>query len=220
MDGNPAVVTRALVFAGGDAPAPLPRLEAADYVVAADGGLAHALASGYTPDVVVGDLDSAHPGELAAVEAAGTHVERHPTAKDATDWELALRHVAAAGYKEVAIVGGGGGRLDHLIANALVLTNDEFAGLDLTWHVGTAVVVVARAASPARVRGRIGEYVSLLAVAGPADGVTTTGLRWSLQDETLPPATSLGVSNELAGEAATVSVTAGALLVIHERSAP
>lgn len=220
MDGNPAEITRALVFAGGDAPSPLPLLGQPDYVVAADGGLAHALAAGYTPDIVVGDLDSADPAELALVEAAGTRIERHPTAKDATDWELALHHVATAGYRKVTIVGGAGGRLDHLIANALVLTNDTFAGLDLTWHVGMAIVVVASSAKPARVSGRRGEYVSLLAAGGQADGVTTTGLRWPLQNATLAPGTSLGVSNELAHSEATVSVAAGTLLVIHEGKTP
>ena len=98
---------------------------------------------GLRPDVIVGDLDSADPEQVAETEATGTLVVRHPEDKDATDWELALRHVAAAGYERVIVLGGAGGRLDHLLANALVLTSDEFAGLSIQWHIGTTAVTVA-----------------------------------------------------------------------------
>ena len=45
---------------------------------------------GLTVDLLVGDLDSVSATGLAAAEAAGTAVERHPPAKDATDTELAI----------------------------------------------------------------------------------------------------------------------------------
>ena len=153
---------------------------------------------------------------MAEAEATGTLVVRHPADKDATDWELALRHVAAAGYERVIMLGGAGGRLDHLLANALVLTSDEFAALSIQWHIGTTAVTVARPGRTADVRGEPGEIVTLLTVGAPAEGVTTTGLRWGLKDDVLPAATSRGVSNELVARAGSVSISSGAVLVIHE----
>ena len=81
----------ALVIAGGDAPAPLDAtLASAPLVVAADSGVGHALALGLTVDLVIGDLDSAVPDDVARAAAAGARVHRFPADKDATDLELAL----------------------------------------------------------------------------------------------------------------------------------
>ena len=123
--------TLAIVVTGGDPPDP-DLVEALGLpvdgrvVVAADSGVAHALALGLVVDVAVGDFDSLDPGTLAAVEAAGTRVERHPVAKDATDLELALDVAIGLGVERVVVLGGHGGRLDHFLANALVLAAPQY----------------------------------------------------------------------------------------------
>ncbi|MFQ5554614.1 MAG: thiamine diphosphokinase [Acidimicrobiia bacterium] len=218
MDDSTERQPPALILASAEMPEPLPDVGNVTYVVAADGGLRHAVRLGVVPDVIVGDIDSADPDQLADAVATGAAVERHPADKDMTDWELALRHVRDAGYRTVVVVGGGGGRLDHLLANALSLASDEHSGLDVVWHVGTASVRVARRSSPVAVIGSPGETVTLLAIGGDATGVTTEGLRWKLTDGSLTPGSGLGISNELVAERATVSVNEGSLLVIQERS--
>src|SRR4051794_31431446 len=76
----------ALVIAGGDPPAPIDAvLAAAPLVVPADSGVAHALALGLRIALVIGDLDSAAPEDVARAVAAGARVDRHPADKDATD---------------------------------------------------------------------------------------------------------------------------------------
>ncbi|MFP5308620.1 MAG: thiamine diphosphokinase [Actinomycetes bacterium] len=208
--GRPVVV-----LAGGDpvAPAVAVGLPADAYVVAADSGLDHAAALGLDVDLVVGDLDSVSPQRLAAARAAGVEVEEHPTAKDATDLALALDAAAARGPADVVLVGGHGGRLDHLLANALVLADDRYAHLRLTARMGPATVTVVR--DRAELTGTRGELVSLLPVHGPAAGVTTVGLLYPLDGEDLAPGTTRGVSNELTGPRATVTVTDGVLLVVQ-----
>src|SRR5262249_11223939 len=52
--------------------------------------------------------------------AAGAVVERHPTAKDATDLELALLAARDRGAAEIVVVGGHGGGLDPLPAHLLL----------------------------------------------------------------------------------------------------
>ena len=210
----------ALVIAGGDLAGPLPDLDEHAYVVAVDGGLRHAVRLGIAPDVIVGDLDSVDGAQLASAIAAGVVVERHDVDKDATDWELALHHVRKAGYRSVVIVGGGGGRLDHLVANALTLASGDYSDLHVVWHIGPATVRVARPGSAVEIQGRRGDTVTLLAVGGEATGVTTSGLRWPLVDGVLPSGSSLGVSNELIEEEATITTAAGTLLIIHERAQP
>lgn len=218
MDKATTPASYAVLYAGGDAPDPLPDLDRTAYTVAADGGLAHALRAGVRPNVIVGDLDSGDPEQVASAVADGAEVIRYPTDKDATDWELALTHLVERGHRDVLIVGGAGGRLDHLLANALVLAGDTLADLTPTWHVGRSTVRIARPGRPVTIAGQPREIVSLLAAGAPASGVTTTGLRWVLTDASLPPGTSLGVSNEMTGKTAEIAVSEGTLILIHTGS--
>ncbi|MGH9026640.1 MAG: thiamine diphosphokinase [Acidimicrobiia bacterium] len=213
MDERPP--RRALLFAGGDAPpADLSRELPDDaFVVAADSGVEHALALGRAVDVAVGDFDSCSPAALPEAKAAGTRIERHPSAKDATDLELALDAARAAGARRITIVGGHGGRLDHLLGNALLLAAPAFADIDLDALMGPARVVVVRAETS--LPGRVGELVSLLPIGGPAVGVTTRGLRFPLRREDLHPGTTRGVSNEFTEPEAVVALETGVLLAVQ-----
>ena len=67
----------------------------------------------------------------------------------------------------------------------------------------------------ADLRGRPGDLCSLLAVGGEAVGVTTDGLRFPLRGEALRPGSTRGVSNELTGSVATVTVEGGTLLALQ-----
>lgn len=204
-----------VVVTGGDPvdPARVPPLPAGARVVAADGGLATADVLGLTVDVVVGDMDSVAPDRLAAAEAAGARVDRHPVAKDATDLALAMDVAADLGAHRVTVVGGDGGRLDHLLANALLLAADDHASLRVVAHLGPATITVVR--DEATLLGRRGELVSLLAVNGRAEGITTEGLLYPLRDEDLAPGSSRGVSNELARPTAHVRLRSGVLLAVQ-----
>src|SRR6266516_4505406 len=61
------------------------------YVLAADGGAATALAFGFQPDVLVGDLYSVGASVLAELLQRGVPIETYPRDKDATDGQLAIQ---------------------------------------------------------------------------------------------------------------------------------
>jgi thiamine pyrophosphokinase len=211
--GSTSVVV--LVFAGGDPPAAgvAPRLDPDALVIAADSGVEHAQALGRHVDVAVGDFDSVAPEALARAVAEGATVLRHPPDKDATDLELALDVAATRGATHVTIVGGHGGRLDHTLANLLLLGAARNAGFELDAWFGTGHVTVVRRV--ARLEGPPGAYVSLLAVDGPAHGVSTSGLRYPLHDALLLPGSTLGVSNELVTAVAEIRVGAGVVVAVQ-----
>jgi thiamine pyrophosphokinase len=188
-------------------------LPAARTVVAADGGLDRALSLGLTVDVVIGDLDSASSTALAAAEASGARIVRHPKSKDESDLELALVDAVAHGARRALVVASAEGRLDHLLASLLLLGSEPARGLELDAVVGEALVHVVRASRT--LQGTDGELVSLLAVGGRAYGVATEGLAYPLRGETLEPGSSRGISNVFVRETATVTVTEGTLLAIR-----
>ncbi|MBK5289305.1 MAG: thiamine diphosphokinase [Acidimicrobiia bacterium] len=205
----------AIVAAGGDPPDEiwLDTLPRDGLVVAADSGLAHVYALGLAPDIVVGDFDSVDPAQLDRATRDGARIERHPTDKQATDLELALDVALDAGATELTVIGLGGGRTDHHLAGLAALADPAWAPMRIIALVGTDRIHVVH--HDVTVTGRVASIVTLLAVGGPARGVTTTGLRWALQDAELSATSTLGVSNEIVTSPATVSVRGGTLFLIQ-----
>lgn len=204
-----------LLFTGGEPvdPGIELRLPQADLVIAADSGLAVAIAMGRRVDLVIGDLDSADEAMVEAARAAGAAVEQHPVAKDETDLELGLVAALHRGATHVVVVGGYGGRLDHFLANALLLASPRFASTRIEAFVGAALITVVR--DRAELRGSVGELVSLLAVGGAATGVRTEGLLYALHGEQLDAGSTRGVSNVFAAPSAAVSLERGVLLAVQ-----
>lgn len=210
---SPSRPNTVVVFAGGDlmtsVRGPLP---SADVVIAADSGLDQAHRLGYRVDLVLGDFDSVSAEALAVAEADSTRVERYPAAKDATDLELALDAALAFDPREIVVIGGHGGRVDHFLAGALALTRDATTAVAVRALMGPACVFVVR--DQLTLDGDPTELLTLLAIRGPATGVTTDGLLYPLRDETLWPGSTRGVSNELTASTASISVGTGVLLAV------
>jgi thiamine pyrophosphokinase len=206
----------AVVVGGGGAPSvgldDLGDLGDDPLVVAADSGLEHARALGLAVDLVVGDMDSVDPAALDAARAAGTRVDRHPEAKDATDLDLALDAAAACLPSRLVVVTGAGDRFDHALAVALSASAPGRTDAPVEAWVGPAHLWVVR--DEVALAGEPGALVSLLPLHGAARGVTTSGLLYPLDDEDLEPGTSRGVSNEWSADVATVRVRSGVLVVV------
>jgi thiamine pyrophosphokinase len=208
---------RVLVISGGPAPdaADIGPLPAGAFVIAADSGLEHASALGLEVDVLVGDLDSASAEAVRAAESAGVRVERHPTAKDATDLELALDYALVAGATRVTVVSGGGGeRLDHHLAELVLLASERYAPLRLDARIGPARAAAIHARDDVSLAGTPGAFITLLALGGPATGVTATGVRWPLFLDTLHPGSTRGVSNEIVSSPVRIQLAGGNLLAV------
>ena len=212
IDGG---VDHVVVLAGGD---PIAAEDVTDLarpalVIAADSGIVVADVLGLAVDLLVGDLDSVPAEALAAANAAGVPVDEHPTQKDQTDLAIALDVGLTYGPELITVVGGHGGRLDHLLANALLLASPAYATTRMIGRFGPATVTVVRDATT--VTGRPGELISLLAVHGPATGVTTHGLRFPLVQESLSAGSSRGVSNVFVTDHAQIELTSGVLLAVQ-----
>ncbi len=217
-DANETTTTPVVVvFTGGD---PMRRdvarlLPTDAFVIAADSGLHTALDMERSIDVVIGDFDSVTSEAMAAAAASGAVIERHPVAKAKTDLELALDRALELSPTRIVVVGGHGGRLDHFLANALLLASEPYAGVSIEAYMGDGHVHVVR--DTVEIHGHQGDPLTLLPTHGPARGVVTDGLRFALHGETLYPGSTRGVSNELASTRASVTLAGGVLLVVAPR---
>jgi thiamine pyrophosphokinase len=190
-------------------------VEEGDWIVGADGGAAQALAWGLIPQLVIGDMDSLTNQDRVALTSQGCEFVVHPRAKDETDLELALTYVGRQGVREIVILGALGGRLDHTLANVLLLTLPQLDGTSVRIVNDGEEALLVRSGETATFEGEIGDLVSLLPLGGDVHGVTTSGLAWALQGDTLRFGFSRGVSNEMMASVARVEVERGYLLVVH-----
>ena len=213
---------KAIVVAGGDAvPEDAAQLFGADLLIAADSGARWLDASGAVPDVVIGDLDSVDPALLDRLAGAGATIERHPVEKDASDLELAVAHAIAAGADDVVVLGAlGGRRLDHELANVLLLAGQGWPGNRVRVVRGGTTVRAVNGGETIDLSGVEGDLVTLLPVDGDALGVETHGLRFPLARESLQRGRSRGLSNQVEHPPASVSLERGTLLVIETRKEP
>lgn len=178
-------------------------------VIAADGGAELAMVLGLEIDLLVGDLDSVS----AETRSVAHHVEGHPVDKDATDLELALSSALRFEPERVLVLGGAGGRLDHVFGVLLALAAEHLAAVTVDAQLGEAAVHVIR--RECFLEGREGELISLFAMNGRASGIHSDGLVYPLAGDTLEPGSSRGISNVFAGTQARVTVEDGVLVAIR-----
>lgn len=188
-------------------------VESADLWVAADGGLRHALALNILPHLLIGDLDSVSISDVSLVVEGGGEIIQFPSEKDETDLELALLHVKQAGYRKIILIGALGGRSDQMLANLFLLSDPNFSDLDVRLVDDREEVFLIR--EKEHIKGKPGDRVSLLSLSETAVGVTTSGLRYPLINETLYRHKTRGVSNEMLSETATIHVQDGLVLCFH-----
>jgi thiamine pyrophosphokinase len=205
---------RALIFANGD-PASLDSVrrwkQPDSIMIAADGGTLNALEAGLAPDVVIGDLDSLPDPIRADLQRRGVAFIVHPARKDQTDLELAIGHALDRGAADIVIFSALGGRWDHSLGNILLLATLSIPARIVDPH--QTLLMIKNGA--ARIEGRIGDALSLIALGGDAHGVTIEGCEYPLRDAILPFGAGLGISNVLLESEARVRVREGIVLVIH-----
>lgn len=179
------------------------------YIIAVDAGYAHLEACGVKPDMAMGDFDS------LGYKPKGIRVASYPPEKNKSDLELAFDRALALHFDEVMVYGALGQRLDHSIANIQLFAKFSEKGMYVSAVDSKDIVCTLTGPDtldlPAYIEGR----VSVFSLSDCARGVTETGMKYALDNEPLTNRTSRGVSNELLGLPATISVEEGTLLVFY-----
>lgn len=186
----------------GDLDAALSR---APRLVAADGGATVLLEHGYTPEAVIGDLDSFDKGMWAQIPGERLH---HVAEQDSTDFEKALLRIKSP---LVLCVGFTGARIDHELAalHALLRFSDSRCVLLAEEEV------ILLCPDQITLDLSAGTRVSLFPLA-PVSG-RSTGLEWPIDGLNFAPGDKIGTSNRAVGGPVEISTSGPGLLLMLPR---
>jgi len=205
-----------VVITGGECPPPSVIRRELDglqtFIAAADSGLCAAEEAGLKPDYIIGDMDSVDVSRLDAYPPQ--RVTRFPRDKDYTDTELAFKLAVDRGCGEIWIIGGGGGRVDHLFAVRSLFERERFPS---RWITDSADIRCIDA------RAQDGDALSLNAAPDAPVSVfplgeggweaKSEGLKWAL-DNLVWDRGFFGVSNIAPNGAFYVSAIKGRFMII------
>ncbi len=205
----------ALIVTGGEAP---PRQKVFgsgstySFVCAADSGLETAASWGLVPDLIVGDMDSLSDiGLLSSYPKA--EILTFPVLKDNTDTEIALEEVRKRTECGIVLAGGGGGRLDHLLAIRSIFERELRPE---AWFTSGDDVFLVREGSEFVREASPGACVSVFPLSRGAREMGSSGLKWRLEG-LVWGAGDFGISNTCVGRSFSVRAGWGDLLVILSR---
>lgn len=186
-------------------------VEDASYIIAADGGQDHAQKYGLSPNLVIGDFDSTSEKDFRIFDC---EYITYPCEKDLTDTEACVEKAIELGFKDVVVLGGIGGRLDHTLGNIGILS-EFYERLDSLVFADEMNEMSLFINTTVHVPKNNYTYFALVSLDEYASGISIKGAKYNLDNYTLPRGTTLGISNEVVDDYATVSVTDGKVLLIR-----
>lgn len=204
---------RGVIFAGGEfsAPADLDEiLKEASVIVCADSGFDSAVSVGVVPHVIIGDMDS-----VKSKLPENTDIIKLKCEKDDTDTEAAIDYLVNNGCSEIVLLGALGGRVDHELANIMLMVYTAKKGARLVIKTkNTEIILVEKYAE---IKGEKGDYLTLIPITTDAEGVTLSGLKYPLEGATLEVGKTVGVSNEFISDKASITNQKGMIVAIKTR---
>ena len=187
--------------------------EKGDLVIAADAGYLTAQKMGITPDVLLGDFDTLGVENIPE----GIECLRVPAEKNDTDTQLAVSTAIERGAKEITIIGGVSGRLDHTLSTLSILEDLWERKNDRIYAIltdGKNRVRFLRNSGTILPRSQY-RYFSLIAADELVKGVTLEGCKYPLKNGRISRRHQWAVSNEITGNCALVEISRGGVWVVE-----
>lgn len=182
-----------------------------DYFIYCDCGLNHEKFLGFAPDLVIGDFDSHYKPENLNCEIIVL-----PRVKDDTDTIFAVKEALRRGFDNFVLVGAVGGRMDHTFGNVYILLMLKANNAEAVILDDYSEMKIISAGETVRVKSGC-KFFSLINISGIAKGITIRNAKYNLDGAEITPEYQYGISNEVSGNEAEISLKAGNLLLIIVR---
>ena len=179
-------------------------------IFCADGGLKYALSVGVVPLEIWGDLDSADKSLVEKAEKMGSRVIEFDSRKDFTDGELIISEMEKRGFEKIVVLGGLGGRTDHLLTN-----------LNLLFKFKNVVFLsekekIFKVKKKMTIENEEGKTISFIPMSDTVEEITLTGFEYPLNKYTVKRGESICTSNIVRKSCAAIEFKEGKLLGIIE----
>jgi thiamine pyrophosphokinase len=180
-------------------------------LICADSGANHLYKYNIKPDYLIGDFDSIDAEILECFSKSNCIIEQYPIEKDYTDTQLALKKALDIGATSVIFLGCTGSRLDHTLGNLGLLA--QCLDFKIKACIKDNNNTIWLTDVPTYIRGKKGEYFSLLAYGSSVDSLTIEGSKYDLNNYNLSLGSSLTLSNQFVENEIKISFKKGILLI-------
>ena len=174
----------------------------------ADGGANHLEALVIFPLEIWGDLDSVTKEIIEKYRNNNVRIKKFPKDKDYTDGELILQHISKLNYDEIIIIGGLGGRIDHLLTNLNLIF--KFKNLKFVTEKERIFSIEKKA----ELTGLRGKTISFVPFSEKVEGLTLEGFKYPLNKYILHQGDSICMSNIAVDDICKVTFDTGKLMGI------
>lgn len=183
-----------------------------DFILCADGGTNYCAKASLIPDMVMGDLDSIFDDTLEQIKKHNIPIKKFPAKKDKTDAELSIDYLIKEGFKDVTLVGATGNRIDHTLANLLLLTKLNKKGINsrIVDHNNTIYIVDKELT----LTKEEDTFLSIVPITSSGIIITLRGFEYELEKVGIDLGSTFGISNRIVGEKGYIQVHEGQCLVI------
>lgn len=205
---------KCVILSGGTPPGPeflKCHIKTTGLFIGVDGAADFLVQIGITPDVLIGDFDTADPKSVTALERHGVKILRLEPEKNETDTEAAIECAANAGADDIVILGALGGRVDHTLSNIMMLVRADLKGAACRIIDEQCEMFVSD--KTFTLSGRTGQVISILPLTGEVC-VNAKGLKYPLQNLVLKWGSSRGISNVMQSSSASISISGGYALIV------
>ncbi|WP_352419964.1 thiamine diphosphokinase [Proteiniborus sp.] len=185
----------------------------ADIVICADGGARHLFSENLTPDFIIGDLDSLDLEILNRFKRVGVGLQKHSTHKDKTDTELSIEYAIEKGANDIVLLGAIGSRLDHSMANIMLLYKFINQNINITVIDSHNEVFITK--DLLRLNNKEDSFISIIPLINSK--VSLQGFEYDTNCVDFNIGSTLGISNAIKDEVGLVKVEEGICLVIRSR---
>lgn len=183
-----------------------------DFILSADGGTDYCIELGIIPDLVIGDLDSISPKTLDILKKKEVPINVFPIKKDKTDSQLSIEYLMDKGAEEITIIGAIGSRIDHTLANILLLKTIKDKGIKgKIVHNNNIIYIID---DELILDKKNGYFVSIIPIESKGVLVSLKGFEYNLSKVKIDFASTLGVSNFVIDEKGYIKVHEGECLVV------
>jgi len=179
-------------------------------IIGVDNGTAHLFNKSLIPSKVLGDFDSITPDLLKKVKNLNIDLIHYESNKDKTDFEISLNCIDKPSDKNIYLIGGEEGEIDHLFSIFSLIINFEYAS-NITWFYMDKTIIFRNDVS---ISLNEGTRFSIVPITN-LKSLNVTGAKWNVNKENIKAGSSRTLRNESAEEQINVSCSEGLFSLIY-----